>query len=231
MQAKLHNDELQPLYDSGDYRHVADRCQQKLVELQQSDSDNRKALADVLFDLSIAEAAMSNYAAAVEAIRQRLEIDTSLDGETAPICMCDRWDLGYYYLRSGRVAESEAVLQHAMKLLATVPEDEQWQLSWGLIGLARVHVARADYKQAERLLLQAAKERMLYFGWQRPEFAGVYDLLSQVYWKIGSRLAAVRALRKAMRIFETAGETESSHYQRMQVFLGMILDSPDEFSK
>jgi tetratricopeptide (TPR) repeat protein len=217
------NDEIRDLFNEGKLSRIVTRCQDILGDLRATHGNLHVGMAPVLDELARAYFELHDYQAAIEVTKQLLKMDSMFAGEANADFARSIANLGVLYLHAHRIAEAELALDRALELVKRLPLDEQWLHSSVLINLASVYREQCDFARAERLLVDAAKLRLESHGWLDPKFGVVFRHLSRLYLRMESRIAAERALRKAMRIYQGASHTENSEYAGMLASLGSML--------
>lgn len=222
MRPRFTLNDLHDLYSQGRFADLVTRCDEIVRELRARDGADTLGLAFALEDLAFAHFKCGEHASALEHLGEALQIESAVAGLISEPCFRTLMLLGRIYTETGRLDEAESVLNRALTVFQHLPMPERRGYSHLLIQRARLAAKREDLSAAEQLLLEAAKTRASECGTADPRFGMVFDQLSVVYWKMGNRLAAERSIRKAIRIYRDASETENAAYGMMVAWLGRL---------
>lgn len=198
------------------------RCTQLLEELRLAHSNIHPDVGFALEDVGYVNYEIGDFARASKCLEESLAIMRIALGENNEYCTRNLSNLGRMYMMAGRFADAEPLLARALEITKGLPPEEQIGYPAVLINLARLHSERGEYALAQALLIDAMKRRLRDYNWAHPKFGVVFDHLSRLYWKAGKRLAAIRAISKALRIYRTAGSTEIADYAMMLAFFGRL---------
>jgi tetratricopeptide (TPR) repeat protein len=215
--------ELQSLYQTGKLSQLVSRCQELLSELRAAHGAEHHEIALLSGDLARGYYEMGDFHAAIDVTKEILKLDrAALDNPLADRAR-NLSNLGLLYLRVGKHVEAELALERALELVRQLPPEEQWERPTVLVNMAHLETEKRNYTKAEELYLEAARQRLGDYHWIHPRFGNVYFPLGRLYWKMGRRLAAQRAVEKAIRIRQGASQTEDAQYAMMLAFRGDLL--------
>ena len=191
--------ELNELWRHGRFAEVIAKCTKIADELSRQPVDAYPESAYLIEDVAKAYYYDGEYwlaalelERAVDAHRQHYKIPS----DDAVRCL---YLLGRIYLWTGRPAEAEVTLTQALTLLDHLPIAEQSGRGFVLVDLAQLYRFEGEFDASERLLLQAIKPMLDYFGYGNEHFGFVFLHLSAVYEKQGRTVAADRAMEKCIR--------------------------------
>jgi tetratricopeptide (TPR) repeat protein len=210
------------LWRRGDLIELRARCKETLDLARQHHSEPHPRVAEALADMAFAHYEVCDLEAALNCNKDRLEIEKVLNGETSAQYVDCLITLARCYLFTGKISVAEITLERAYELVKRLPEDA-FPLSTVLINLALMHALRKDDERTEPLLMQTMKTCLREYNWAQPEYGIVFDHLSRLYWRQGKLQAALRAIRKAIRIWREAEETVSPYYAMMLSWEGIVL--------
>ena len=223
MRPEFLSSEIRDLYNEGKLSRVVTRCHEILNDLRAIHGEQHPEIASVLDELARAYFELGNYQTAIEVTKQLLKMDSIFGLKESADFARHISNLGVSYLYVDRIGEAELALDSALDLLRRFPSHEQWELATVLINLASVYREKREFARAERLLFDALKLRLASHGWFDPKYGIIFRHLSRLYWKMDRRIAAERALGKAMRIYRNAAHTENLDYSAMLFALGDML--------
>lgn len=212
MRRQYFNDELRGLIEEGNCSAVVSRCQEMLAELRSIHGETHPDVAAVMDHLAQIYFEMFDYPKAIQSLEQLLELDKFLSGEVNADYARTLSNLGFVYRRVGRIDEAESAYRSSLELIDQLPPEEQFQRSTVLANLSRILTDRQEYDEAQRLLLQAARDR---YKCSHPRLGVVYHLLACLYWQSGRRVVARRAIQKAVRVFGWTNQMEHTDYAEM----------------
>jgi tetratricopeptide (TPR) repeat protein len=218
------------LWRQGDLVELTARCKDTLDRTRQQHSEPHASVAEALADMAFAHHEACDFESAANCNKDRLEIEKTLNGERSAQYVDCLVSLARSYVFSGRDSAAEIALEHAQKLVNCLPEDA-FPRSTVLINLALLHARRKDDSRVEQLLMQTVKLCLKEFNWAHPRYGIVFDHLSRLYWRQGKKRAALRSIRKAIRIFREANEVDSPYYAMMLSWEGVVLADLDQLTE
>lgn len=223
MRDKFFNTELRDLFTEGRFAEAISRCQSLLDRVRLSNGEQHIDVPLLLDDLAHAYYKSGDYQSALRVKTEILKLDASHYGEESEDYIRGLSDIGLLYYYVGKSAESDVALDRALELVQRLPLDNKCDRAQILINKSYLKMDRQEYREAEQLLLEAARLRKVDHGSAYLGFANVYDHLSRLYRKMGRAGAAVRAIEKAIRIFRNEPPLDQLRYARMLEMLGVML--------
>jgi tetratricopeptide (TPR) repeat protein len=225
MESSSRKSEIAELIQSGDreriscwYRKIAAKLEGQEVSYPET-AREREELGGVLLQIW-------DYRAAALEIEGALRLHRQNDKSISPDAARCLTYIGRCYLYTGRPVEAELALCEALTILDHLPTDQQGARGFVLVDLAIFHTRNKGFSEAERLLHEAARQHLHYFGYGNVHFAFAFMQLSVTYALQGKFQAAEKTLGKAFRALRFAGGADDAGYAfflktRGQLFAAM----------
>ena len=212
MLKRFFHPELCELYEARQFSRLISRCEELLQEKRVEFGEQHPELESALYDMANAYMYVGNYQSSLKATLELLSIVPSEPDDRRANRVLYLNNLGMLHNRFQHPQEAEAILCQALELVDTLPQEFQWNRPTIQINLARFHDDRKEFKEAERLLVDAARQRAKLFGWGHCMFGDVFISFSVLYANQGKLIAAERAVQKSLRIYRKRMETEGPEY-------------------
>lgn len=134
------------------------------------------------------------------------------------------------YFRQGRLAESLAAWQEALKVRERVPGDKEIELQKVLVGIAQVQISQRDFPAAQQSL-QRAEASVAKNGQMVSEAgAAIENSIANVTLRQENYLAARQHAEEQLRI-ETEMHNSAAQLVPAYVLLGTILERMNEYDQ
>ncbi len=217
--------ELNDLFRAAKYTELIDRCRDNLQHVRESEN-NHDDLICALCDFWRVLTENGDLSAALELAKEALELVRMRSGESSEEYARHLHNVGYLHLLLDHDDEARQLIEQARTIVQSLPEREQDGSAAILIGLAHLHSKLKDYAAAERLLIEAIRQRVHSFGWMHPRHAMALLQLARVYRCQKRYAVAEKVIRKALRIHESTESIDSATIVRYDRNL-IKCDSPD----